>query len=432
MRKRLGELMEQKDKKIVLGQVLNGFIQKGNLVQCYLFIPDKSDSFEVDGKSSEPLSAKLLSADGKSILAYSYFTDEIHLASTLVAGKSYYIKVYSVKHKQNYVKFELQVQRIVEPSVKCFRYQWGLLNKISGLDINVLPVWKQLKDMPIQRIGIADTGIDNSHVDLQGKVNLELSYNFVHNTYETWNLNEMDTKAAAKNGHGSHIAGIIGARQDRKEGIMGIVPKADLVSLKVLGSPIGNYAALNEASESFIQAIEHAQRNNIRIINCSFSGVNPSEKEKRAIENAKDILFIIAAGNEGINLSVASRFPACYDTENSIVVAAVDRFGGLYPTSNYGGPTDIAAPGDRIVSLYQDNQYIVANGTSVAAPFVTGVCSLLMSERYNLSPAKIKQIIVSKDNVTIVEGLGCLTRSGGILNAYKAIICSKTYDNLEN
>lgn len=424
--------MEQKDKKIVLGQVINGFIEKENSVQGYLFIPDKSGSFEVNCKSSEPLSAELMSQDGKSNLAYAYFTDEIRLASTLISGKSYYIKISSEKHKQNYVKFVLQVQQIVEPSVKYFRYQWGLLNKKSGLDINVLPVWKQMKGKTIQRIGIADTGIDNFHVDLQGKVDSELGYNFVHNTKEAWNLDEMDTKAAAKNGHGSYVAGIIGARQDRENGIMGIVPNVDLVSLKILGSPIENFAVFNEATESFIQAIEYARRKKIRIINCSFSGVNPSEKEKKAIIDAKDILFIMAAGNEKINLGIEPRYPACYDTDNSIVVAAVDRFGRLYSTSNYGGPTDIAAPGDTIVSLYQDNQYIVANGTSAAAPFVTGVCSLLMSERYNLSPAMIKQIIVSKDNVTRVEGLEGLTRSGGVLNAYKAIICSKTYHYLEN
>jgi Subtilisin-like serine proteases len=106
--------------------------------------------------------------------------------------------------------------------------------------------------------------------------------------------------------------------------------------------------------------------------------------------------------------------------KNSIVVAAIDREGKMYATSNYGKCVDVAAPGENIVGLYGKDGFIKSNGTSAAAPFVTGVCSLLLETKKDLKPSELKKIITNNGNVTPVKGLEKSVKSGGIINAYKA------------
>ena len=151
------------------------------------------------------------------------------------------------------------------------------------------------------------------------------------------------------------------------------------------------------------------------------------------MEKAKNIIFILAAGNNSLNLEQKPMFPACYNLKNSITVAAIDKTGELYATSNYGNFVDIVAPGENIVGPYAKDSYIKANGTSVATPFVTGVCALILEKYPNLTPYELKKVITQKTNVTTIESLNGKIKSKGLINAYKIfnsleeIICDNLY-----
>lgn len=391
----------------------------------YVFVPEQTGSYEIICKGDSNLCGSIYNETKEWHINGSYVANIrcIRLASTLKRNKLYYIKIHSIIPMNKKVKFFLSIVKIKEPNVSGFKYQWGLLNKINGLDINILPVWKYTTGANV-KIGIADTGTDYTHKAIKDRINLSLSYNFVHNLKEVFPQGENDTKSAAKNGHGTHAAGIICASHNMEKGVVGIAPKAEVVSLKVMGSEIEDYPIYNEASDSFIKAIEYAQIHNIRIINCSFSGNVPSKAEKESMLRAKDILFVIAAGNNGVDLSKEPKYPACYYIENSIVVTAIDNKGQLYLTSNYGGPTDVAAPGSNIISTYLNDKYVFSYGTSVATPFVTAVCGLVWSLDKHLTPIDVKRRVLDKNNVTQLESLHNKVLSGGLINAYKAVISS--------
>jgi subtilisin family serine protease len=414
----------EKPYQLIQGNQTKGKLSSNQNEVWYVFIPEMTGSYEVICKGNDCLSGGIYNESKTNHVNSSFVTNAkyVRLASTLIVNKIYYIKFNLPEATKKKVAYSLIIDKIKEPKANYFKHQWGLLNKINGLDINILPVWKYTMGGTV-KICIADTGTCYKHRDLRSSINLELSYNFVHNLPEIFPENESYTKSAAKIGHGTHVAGIIGASLNNEKGIVGIAPDSDLISLKVLGSEIENHPIYNEASNSFIKAIEYAKHHGIKIMNCSFSGNIPSEAEKDAMLKAKDILFVIAAGNNSVDLSKEPKYPACYYLENSIVVAAINNQGELYETSNYGGPTDIAAPGSRIISTYLENEYIYADATSVAAPFVSAVCSLVLSQNDSLTPMDIKRRVVGKNNVTQLESLYKKVLSGGSLNAYKAVIC---------
>ena len=99
----------------------------------------------------------------------------------------------------------------------------------------------------------------------------------------------------------------------------------------------------------------------------------------------------------------------------------------MYQTSNYGGGVDVVAPGEKVATLYGESAFVKANGTSVATPFVTGVCSLLMQSKPNAKPNEIKRAITDRNNVTLIQGLDKVARSGGMINAYKAYMSLMSY-----
>ncbi len=127
---------------------------------------------------------------------------------------------------------------------------------------------------------------------------------------------------------------------------------------------------------------------------------------------AKDILFVIAAGNNAVDLAEEPKYTACYYHENSLVVA-IDEQGQLYATSNYGGSTDIAAPGSSILSTYLEDNYICAHGTSAATPFVSAYNSgcgkttilKLLLEDLDASEEKIREVIKMVDMYEYIESL---------------------------
>lgn len=404
-----------------------GIINNKKTSVLFRFISPCSGSYEVICKANGMLCGAMYDENQNNYVSGAYTKNKsvVRLAATLLRGQVYYIELYTSQHCRDSIAYTLHISNIPTPKISHFKYQWGMLNRKTGLDINILPVWKYIYNSDIY-VGVADTGVNYNHINLQKNINKKLSYNFVHEDQEVYPGNENGDEYAAHSGHGTHVAGIISGYPKDDIGILGVVNTPNTIALKVLGNNKENCLVFFKASDAFVSAIEYAKKNNIKIINCSFSGREFSEKEKRAIENAKDILFVMAAGNKGVDMGNEPFYPSCYNVQNSIVVAAVDQCGSLYEKSNYGEIVDIGAPGENITSAFMDDQYIKAQGTSAAAPFVSGVCALILEKNPKLLPYEVKHIVTHPDNVTPLNGLAGKVKSAGIINAYKAIITDAT------
>ncbi len=206
------------------------------------------------------------------------------------------------------------------------------------------------------KVGVIDTGISSSHPDLIG--NIKGGVNTI-NPRKSWNDD---------NGHGSHVAGIIGALNNTI-GVVGAAPEVDLYAIKVLGASGSGYLS------DIIEGIDWAIARNLQIINMSLGTSVDVLSMHEAVVRARNagITQIAAAGNsEG-----AVIYPAAYP--EVIAVAATDSGNNIASFSSRGPEVDLAAPGVSIYSTYKGKNYATLSGTSMAAPHVTGAAALVMN-----------------------------------------------------
>lgn len=204
-------------------------------------------------------------------------------------------------------------------------------------------------------VAVLDTGVPN-HNDLQG--NILAGFN------TTDEPSEFDMQ-----GHGTHVSGIIAALENGV-GVVGVAPQARILPIKVLGD--NGLSGWDEIEKGVMLAIN----SKVDIINLSLgSPVLPPESFHDIIKEAtsKGIIVISAAGN---NFSSVA-YPAAYD--EVIAVAATDKMGNVADFSSPGPQVHIGAPGVNIYSTYLNNLYAMLCGTSQAAPFISGVCALILS-----------------------------------------------------
>lgn len=232
--------------------------------------------------------------------------------------------------------------------------------------------------------------------------------------------------------HGTHVAGIIGANRNNKIGIKGI---ADNVKIM----PLIQFMADGRQDENAVaDAIRYAVDNGAKIINMSFGALNTWDRAalEEAIQYAatKDVLIIHAVGNHGINIDTVPNYPSPYfqnggKAANWISVGASDRDNDetlRAKFSNFGkSQVDVFAPGVRINSTVLDSKYKRADGTSMAAPVVTGLAALIWSYYPHLSAIQVKEIILASVIKVDVLKERCVT--GGVVNAYTAIELAETF-----
>ena len=245
--------------------------------------------------------------------------------------------------------------------------------------------------------------------------------------------------------HGSHVSGIIGADRTNDIGIKGVAD--NVLIMGVRNTPNGD-----ERDKDVANAIRYAADNGAKVLNMSFGkGYSPDkavvdEAVKYAI--SKDVLLVQAAGNDNNDIDVEPNFPSRKYLDGGvasswIVVGAsgsVDGENLKAPFSNYGKTAvDVFAPGVRIHSTVPDNKYIDEDGTSMAAPVVTGLAALIRSYYPKLTAVQVKEIILKSvvkvnhnitnlkgaDNVSIPFSDLCVT--GGIVNAYNALKLAESY-----
>jgi len=240
-----------------------------------------------------------------------------------------------------------------------------------------------------------------------------------------WNFDANNNNPFDDNGHGTHVAGTIGAIANNTIGVAGILWNVQLVGLKFLDSTGGGYTS------SAVAALNYAVSHSIDVSNNSWGGGGYSQSLYDAINNAKNHghIFVVAAGNGGNdgvgdNNNTVSNYPANYNLNNIISVAATDRYDRLASFSNYGSTTvDIAAPGVGITSTVPGG-YANYSGTSMATPHVTGVVAMVMTEHPDWTYTQvINQVLSKADKVSTLDGK---VVTGGRLNAFNAVNTSTT------
>ena len=212
--------------------------------------------------------------------------------------------------------------------------------------------------------------------------------------------------------HGTHVAGTIGATRNDRRGVAGVTSRVQLLPLKFIGPDGG-------ATSDAIRAIAYAADKGAGVINASWGGPQESQALRDAIA-ASGAVFVAAAGNDGANNDVDPDFPASYGLANLVSVAAVANDGQLAGFSNFGATTvDLGAPGVDILSTIPDSRFAFLNGTSMAAPHVSGVAALVRSVRPDLDPAQVVSLLL--DTVRPLDSLSLRTRTGGMVDAGAAV-----------
>ncbi len=293
------------------------------------------------------------------------------------------------------------------PNDTYYSDQWAL-PKISAPN-----AWDTITDSTV-RIAVLDTGIDSIHADLVSNINMSLAYN----AYDSSIGYTQDYFQ-----HGTHVSGIIAAEGNNNEGVCGVIWKAEIVPIKIVGS-YGPTAT----SASELRGVIYALAINAKVANISFElGFSyPMLHALTAFSNNGGIV-VVAAGNGDvnhipINLNYVSDYVMYSAISGVILVGASDQNDASASFSNYGSSTvDIFAPGVDIYSTVSQNGFPYDNmdGTSMAAPFVTGAVALLMSEYPNLPALTIKNAII--DNADFVLDLAGKCVANGRLNVEAAL-----------
>ncbi|MBV8858902.1 MAG: S8 family serine peptidase [Acidobacteria bacterium] len=327
----------------------------------------------------------------------------------------------------NYVR-----RKFNTPNDPSFSSQWALKNTgqpqgSAGADIDAEPAWNTTTGSSQVVVGVVDEGIDISHPDLQanvwtnpaevpgngvdddgdGFVDDVHGWDFFHNdatVYDGHGAFPSDETDA----HGTHVAGIIGASGNNGQGVAGVNWNVKLLPIKILGQE-GEAAApssvlLTVRAYGYAKTLRDlynssggAKGANLRVLNNSYGGYGESQAERDAIRALGDagVLFVASSGNDGRSNDRTPVFPAGYNEPNVITVGASTRYDNPAVFSNYGPRTvQMVAPGEEILSTTPGGTYALADGTSMAAPHVSGAAALVCAADPDISLARLRAALL--------------------------------------
>ncbi|HPG41324.1 MAG TPA: S8 family serine peptidase [bacterium] len=296
-------------------------------------------------------------------------------------------------------------------------------------------------------VGILDSGIDYDHPDLEDNMWInadEIPDNGVDdddNGYiddiHGWDFAYGDNDPSDYCGHGTHVAGTVGAIGNNGIGVAGVCWNVKLMALKYLNDESSGW------TNDMLTAFEYGVANGVDIIQNSTGGGSYEEVLKRAIANT-NTLFVSSAGNDAKDTDEDAAYPSAYNCANILAVAALDHNNDISTFSNFGAQTvDLAAYGTDILSTKPYNEteidfgapgsgldpdyYGIISGTSMSTPQVSGAAALLLSHNPDYTWQELKSAIM--ENVDVVSSMlgKCVTH--GKLNVYKALNASGTVTN---
>jgi subtilisin family serine protease len=407
-----------------------------------------SDVLQGNPKKTHDSKGRLLYKPGELLVRFKKGTTEEQIESlhhgkgNRTIGKNERMRLHRVKLKEGVTEEEAIKHYAASPLVElverhALRYpnkvpndpylndQWALQN------ISLPKAWDLAQECPEVIIAVVDTGVDYAHPDLSDNIwvnTAELNgtagvdddgNGFIDDLYG-WDFADGDAVPLDVFRHGTHVAGIIGAKGNNADGVAGVCWTAKIMVLKVQA---------DEAEEmddlAVINALQYAADQGARIVNCSFGGDAYSQAEYDAFAELETagILTVCAAGNSSRNIDASGSqlYPASYGFNNILVVAASNQASALASFSNYGlTSVDIMAPGVSIKSTVP-GAYEARDGTSMAAPYVSGVAGLILSKKPQMTYTAVKSTIMNK--VDLVPSVAGKIVSGGKVNALAAL-CS--------
>ncbi|MGD1808772.1 S8 family serine peptidase [Dapis sp. BLCC M126] len=283
-------------------------------------------------------------------------------------------------------------------------------------------------------VGVVDTGVDYTHPDLDDNIwintgeipgnGIDDDSNGYIDDVRGWDFFNNDNDPMDGHSHGTHVAGTIGAEGDNAVGVVGVNWDVEIMPLKIFsdaGAYAGDFAA--------IQAIDYATLMGADLTNHSWGtaplppGTLPNPAMVNAINNGP--LLVAIAHNHSNDNDVNPVYPASINLDNIISVAATDHNDDIAGFSNYGATSvDLGAPGVSIYSTTPGNSYGFKNGTSMAAPHVSGAAALMIATRRDrglpdLTTLDLRQKVLNA--IDLIPALSGNTATEGRLNLYGGI-----------
>ncbi len=319
------------------------------------------------------------------------------------------------------------------------RRLWAF-NARNGLDVagayDVLPA-RTPKEIVV---AVVDTGVDHNHEDLKdimwrnerelpgnGKDDDNNGYiDDIHgiNTLIRDAQGRATMNTMASHWHGTHVSGTIAATQNNGIGIAGVANNVKIMALRTVPDDS------DELDSDIVEAFLYASKMGAKIINCSFGkktnegGFVVRDTINQIARNG--VLVVISAGNDSVgpfswhDIDVNAKYPASFDSANTLVIASTTSAGNLSSFSNIGARgVDVASPGSDIYSTINGNRYSMASGTSMAAPNASGVAAMVMGYYPQLNVATVKKVLM--ESVTKVPDFKGRMVAEGRLNLKTAL-----------
>jgi subtilisin family serine protease len=298
-----------------------------------------------------------------------------------------------------YVQLDHAAAAQMQPDDPRYAEQWNLAR------IGMPQAWAIVTDTSALTVAVLDSGVALDHPDLQGQIwtnrgeipgnDVDDDGNGYIDDLHGWHfyhvysggqaLPDQNNDVRDGNGHGTHVAGIIGAAADNGEGIAGVAWRARLMPVRVLDDDAFGWES------DVVAGLNYAVANGARVVNMSLglAQAGPALAEAVARAEAQGVLVVAAAGNTGGPML----YPAAYPTVLS--VGASDRSDRRAGFSSFGPRLDLLAPGEAILSTWNGVPYFVRSGTSMAAPQAAGVAALLHTRMPQITPAAIRACLLA-------------------------------------
>lgn len=312
-----------------------------------------------------------------------------------------------------------------------------------GADISSVEAWDRTIGSQQAIVAVIDSGVDYTHPDLAANIwtnpfenptnGIDDDGNGYVDDFRGWDFGQSDNDPQDDVvGHGTSVAGVIGAVGNNGLGIAGVAWNVSILPAKI-ADDFGNLvvSAIVAAHDYLTELLQRGV--NIVASNGSYGGVGQTiyanqpqgaPAERAAIQRYVDEggIFVAAAGNDAFDNDnpTVTFFPATYNIPGVISVAATDNNDALASFSNYGAQSvDLGAPGDNVLTTIVGGGYDYASGTSFAAPAVAGAVALLRTVRPTASAIEVRAALFnSTDPLPSLQGR---TVSGGRLNLAEAL-----------
>jgi subtilisin family serine protease len=411
--------------------------------------PAKKPSPAVAGELLVGFKAGVTTAQQKQILARIGATEkrtfkQIHGALAKVRSDSTESALAQLRGdpRVRYAEPNFLVSADVTPNDPFFSRLWGLNNNgfpVGGrwgapdADIDAPEAWSVTTGSDAVTVAVIDTGIDYSHPDLSSQMwinpgencpgcrtdGIDNDGNGYVDDWRGWDFANGDNDPMDDNGHGTHVAGTIGAAGNNGIGITGVNWRVRLLPLKFIS------AAGTGTTADAVSAVLYAADKGATVLNNSWGGDDYSQALADAITVADThgALFVAAAGNSSTDNDSMPTYPASYALPNVLTVAATDNSDQLAYFSNVGRKSvDLGAPGLNIYSTWPGGTYQYMSGTSMAAPHVSGAAALAKAAFPSASGVGLKTLLL--ESVDPLTSLSSYTATGGRLNVNNAVTCN--------